>query len=73
MPRYQVTASFEPEEIDAIDRKVEGEGFKSRYGLIRAAVLLYVGQKDKEPRIRRANNRVEEAVNDLDEPIPASQ
>lgn len=50
MPRYQVTASFEPFEIEAIDK---ARGSKSRYQLVREAVLAYVRPKgnieEKEP------------------------
>jgi Arc/MetJ-type ribon-helix-helix transcriptional regulator len=67
MPRYQVTASFEPDEIAAIDRKVDAERFKSRYGLIRAAVLIYVGKKDKEPRITRTNREPEQENRVIDD------
>lgn len=72
MPLYGVTASFSPEEIKAIDERCEKERFKSRYQLIREAVIVYVGLKDgdeekEKRRIRRTNSRVKESVNDIDE------
>jgi len=45
MPQYAVTASFTPLEIEAIDKKASQEGLKSRYQLMRKAVLEYVGLK----------------------------
>ncbi len=43
MPQYGVTTSFNPSEIEAIDKKAVEEGLKSRYQLVRKATLEYVG------------------------------
>ena len=73
MPRYQVTASFEPYEIEAIDRSMQEHGFKSRYKLIRAAVLGYCGvengernEKDEKRIVARTDRQSEEPINDVD-------
>jgi metal-responsive CopG/Arc/MetJ family transcriptional regulator len=72
MPLYSVTSSFSPEEIKAIDERCEVEGFKSRYQLIREAVITYVGLPDgseekEKRRVRSKNRRVVNQINDVDE------